>query len=868
METSLHLEDLWAKTSQDGHPALTVANHCLDVGAVARFVCESLPPSCRHLPPSGTVTLIACHDIGKITPGFQMKSPYWREKWQRSLSLQGPDQYEGRHAIVSQAFLASISRSSGLWLLSVGAHHGNSYTTHIAPLKPPYEGTQPWTRTQKEELLAILIDRFGPLPSETVSRSARLHWMTGLTIFCDWIGSNTEWFPLSDETAPRANEAVEQMAKRALSSIGWQCREAAKDLSFSNLFQAPGAAESSMMPRPLQQALLDCIHSPGLYILEAPMGQGKTEAALAAAYQRWNTGDERGIYFALPTQLTSNRIQERVGRFLANSLSSPASFALAHGNAWLNDKRISTIFPTVPGLDEGAATANLWFSDSRKALLAPFGVGTIDQALLSVVPARHSALRLFALGGKVIVLDEIHSYDPYTSALVDRLVKWLLPLGCTIIILSATLTRTRRAEIVAAAGAEESQPSDGYPLITKVITGSNIAETIEIPDTSQASLVISVQHVSAASEDWLSQAVSAAESGACVLIVRNTIAQAQDTYRDAKSRCRDIGVRFGLLHSRFPQFQRDRNESEWMELLGPGEGSRPKGAILVGTQVVEQSVDIDADLLITDLAPTDLLLQRIGRLHRHARLRPPGYEVARCLILHPSVDWETDKATVKKSLGASGYIYPPFRLFQAQRTWLGRSSLRLPTEIREVLEASASIEGPLPAGAEDLRQDLLREMDEMKLSAAMADVFRASTLIDEEGVQTRWNLRPSGFVVLLRSNPVRVENRLRLEFLDGSHHEFLPGLFDFALARSLHQNAVRLSKHVIADLVGSAPAWLAQHFPQSILAVCQGESTACELPYAPEFPGYALSYHSETGLSFAKNFSSERPSLSEEPDWF
>ncbi len=407
--------------------------------------------------------------------------------------------------------------------------------------------------------------------------------------------------------------------------------------------------------------------SPGLYIVEAPMGEGKTEAALAAAYQRWTTGDERGLYFALPTQLTSNRIHERLGRFLANASEAASSFVLAHGNAWLTDKRVSAILPSVAGKEEGAAAANLWFSDSRKALLAPFGVGTIDQALLSIVPARHSALRLFGLSGKVIVLDEIHSYDPYTSALIDRLVEWLLPLGCSVLILSATLTRARRAEIVAAAGAAESASSSAYPLITKVPTGSSVAETLEIPNASPRSLSIDIEHLPAASEGWLTRAVSAAESGACVLIVRNTIALAQETYRLARSRCRDIGIRFGLLHSRFPQFQRDRNESDWMELLGPGNEGRPKGAILVGTQVVEQSVDIDADLLISDLAPTDLLLQRMGRLHRHERLRPVGFESARCLILQPEVDWEADRKRIIESLGPTDTFTRPSRFSRLSR---------------------------------------------------------------------------------------------------------------------------------------------------------------------------------------------------------
>ncbi len=150
----------------------------------------------------------------------------------------------------------------------------------------------------------------------------------------------------------------------------------------------------------------------------------------------------------------------------------------------------------------------------------------------------------------------------------------------------------------------------------------------------------------------------------------------------------------------------------------------------------------------------------------------------------------------------------------------------------------------------------------------MADVFRASNLVDEEGVQTRWNLRPSGFVILLRSNPAHRGNLVHLEFLDGSLHDFLPGLFDFPLARMLHRNAVRVSRHIIADQLRAAPAWLIQHSPQSVLAVCHGDSSDCLPTCSSEQTSYSLSYHAELGLSFAKTLHSERLFTEEETDWF
>lgn len=307
-----------------------------------------------------------------------------------------------------------------------------------------------------------------------------------------------------------------------------------------------------------------------------------------------------------------------------------------------------------------------------------------------------------------------------------------------------------------------------------------------------------------------------------------------------------------------------------MRLLGKGDAERPRsGCILVGTQVVEQSVDIDADLLVTDLAPTDLLFQRIGRLHRHARLRPQGFEKARCIILQPSVDWGADVATIKKSLGASAYVYPPFSLFQAQRVWDALSQVTIPEEIRPLLEESSRIPEPIPSGAEALRMELDKLVEQMRGTAWMNTVFGTGAVEDVEGMQTRWKPKPSGFVILLQSPPCMSAEGISLAFLDGTSHAFVPGRFDFDLARKLHQNACRVPRYLIADVLRApvTPLWLAQHFPQSILAVCPPDSAECLPCHAPATPSYRLSYHEERGLSHERN--SAVPMVpDDEESWF
>jgi CRISPR-associated endonuclease/helicase Cas3 len=614
----------------------------------------------------------------------------------------------------------------------------------------------------------------------------------------------------------------------------------------------------------MQSAFVEAVDSPGLYILEAPMGLGKTEAALAAAYRRWCEGGERGLYFALPTQLTSNRIHERVESFLQNALHEDATLALVHGNAWISDHRFVAIKPTTTAGDEGAEEASLWFTDNRKALLAPFGTGTIDQALMSVMPVKHSAIRLFALSGKVIVIDEVHSYDPYTSALLDRAVEWLLKTGATVIVLSATLTKARRAALVAAAGAVEEKISDGYPLITKVATGSSKAETIEVSQTGLKAREVDISHIAPDCEHWIGKASSAAQSGACVLVVRNTIASAQETFRQLKSALNDCGAPVGLLHSRFPQFQREENERHWTTLLGKGFEQRPRGCILVGTQVVEQSIDIDADLLLTDIAPTDLILQRTGRLHRHERVRPMGFERAECIILNPVVNWEDSVAEIKKALGSSAYIYPPFTLFQTQKVWQDMGVLNLPNHIRDVLEASSSIPSPLPAGAAALLAEMNMKIQQMTGTAWMNQVFGTVGVQDSEEGQTRWKSKPTASVVLLKSQPQENRDGMTIEFLNGVTLSFKPGFFNFELARNLHLNACKVPRYLVASL--PAPAWLKQHFPNSVLAVKSSDSHACT-PCEGE-SDYDLFYHQERGLWHERKTPQPKFEISENESWF
>lgn len=861
------LSDCWAKTdSASGLPALTVRDHCLIVGYVGAAVAEHLPESLRAIFPPGFLSLIAAHDIGKLTPGFQLKCPLWNhyEAVSHNVHRNG---LETNHAAVSQSHLQfsnvqPASRLSNLWFISTAGHHGSYPNGFNRGTEPSYEGGNQSFTPLRDELLQIIIDTFGPLPTESAKNELqRVHLLTGLTIFSDWIGSNSDWFPFD---FPIDRDAIKDTASKILSQLGLASRPT-PNLSFGSQFGA------NLTPRPIQSELVAAANAPGLYIVEAPMGMGKTEAALAAAYRRWTEGTERGLYFALPTQLTSERIHDRINSFLGNVVAEQSTQSLIHGNAWLHKSRNRQLAPLIDDAEHNDTEESLrWFSSTRRQLLAPFGTGTIDQALLAVLPARFAALRYFALAGKVVVIDEVHSYDPYMSALIDRLICYLLKTGSTVIILSATLTAARRAELVTAAGATENESTAAYPLITKVASGNSHAQHITIPgDLPSKDTHLIHQTLTSETETAYWQSIAdSVEAGANVVVIRNTVALAQETFRHIKSLISDKTEtdHCGLIHSRYPQWQRSENEAAWVARLGKDDTIRPHGSLLVSTQIVEQSVDIDSDLLVTDLAPTDLILQRIGRLHRHDRARPAGFEKASCHILHPPTNWIGETTEVEQALAPHHFIYPPLKLWQASQYLRSKTSISIPGEIRDILEDSAALK-PDNSSSKSIHQFLKKAEEDFTTqvrTAATRDVFSASAIDDNEGTETRYNIQPTAHLILLKERPLETATTITITPLHGTPITFQKSYFSFELAKALHLNAIRIPAYLVREPLKAPPDWLAQHIDGSALAILSGFS----LEILPEnSTNYLLEFTSTLGLTHSK-IEAEKFTSEPEDFWF
>lgn len=749
-----------------------VVEHCQIVGEVAQALIAHYPSSLRDaLFPAGAAFAAACHDIGKVSPCFFQKLMRACTVMPEGLPVLpvNPDLERnwGGHAGVSQ--VAAKAEGAPKWVPEIlGQHHGFS---------PPVEGKRadaevfggvPW-QAQRRALIDELKQRLGlnwPQPASVAQ--ARL--LAGLASVADWIGSGQHF---EDPALPWQPHIAQ-----ALDEAGFVPPRYRPDLKFSEVF--------GFVPRAAQSQLIEAVTAPGVYVLEAPMGLGKTEAALYAAYRLLQRGQACGIYFALPTQLTSNKIFERFNRFLDRVLAEdcPQRALLLHANAWLVDTEMG----------EEGRPGGAWFQQSKRGLLAPFAVGTIDQALMAAMHVKHGFVRAFGLAGKVVILDEVHTYDAYTGTLLDALVKLLRELRCTVIILTATLSHARRSALL---GVPLS--SDAYPLITAASADATVRE-LPVAEVGSTRVAIHVEHDERLA---VQEALERAAQGQQVLWIENTVKDAQQRYLDLASRATELGTECGLLHSRFSMADRQRIENRWVDLYGaPGWTQRgARGRILIGTQVLEQSLDIDADFLVSRFAPTDMLLQRMGRLWRHANTPRPRQARCEAWLLAPALDAAIESP--QAGFGASAYVYSPYVLCRSLEVWLAREAVCLPQDIRSLIEATY-VDREEAGSMERYLHELNKSRDTLAGLARVGLAMDGKTL-PESKAQTRYSETDNFEVLLLRDIQLDKERQAsRLHLLDGSE-VILPWGQDKLTKSEWKKLTARLMREIVPVRVGDAP---------------------------------------------------------------
>lgn len=726
-------KDCPAKTYEDnqGNQQLgrTVFNHCQIVGEVARELIRRSPV--KYLFPTGSPLAAASHDIGKVSPTFYNKlHDSCKLKTLPGYLDPSLERGWGGHAGVSQVTAKALQVPDYVPEI-LGQHHG--FAPNVTGKRATDEsfGGEAW-QTEREKLVLALQQALGEdWPQINNYATARL--LAGLTSVADWIGSGRHFDIPQADWQPKISLALDE--------AGFVQPEYQVGLSFEQVF--------GFAPRQAQSLLFEQVTGPGVYVLEAPMGLGKTEAALYAAYQMLASGQSSGIYFALPTQLTSNKIYDRFNQFLQQVLSEECEHRslLLHANAWLLDTEMG----------EEGRPGGAWFNQSKRGLLAPFAVGTIDQALMAAMNVKHGFVRAFGLAGKVVILDEVHTYDAYTGTIMDALISLLRQLDCIVIILSATLNQERRQDMLGTV-----TESMDYPLITALPNVADQVTETAVPVTGSQSLAVQLQL-----DDQLAveEALLRAEQGQQVLWIENTVKEAQQRYLQLGSRAHSLGVECGLLHSRYTFNDRQAIEDKWVNLFGkPGwQGNQRQqcGRILIGTQVLEQSLDIDADFLVSRFAPTDMLLQRFGRLWRHAETPRNPHARQETWLLVPEL--EPAIAAPKTAFGASAYVYSPYVLCRSLEVWQDIRQISLPDDIRSLIEDTYHRRAESDSMAQWLRELKEGSRDRAGQTTlqqlARVGLAQAGNTLPESKAQTRYSESDSFEVLLLRS--IRYDSELQ-----------------------------------------------------------------------------------------------------------
>ena len=722
--------------------------HCLDVAAVGRVLLDSHNLLRSRLSEALQMNVeplvqlfcffLSIHDIGKFAEVFQNKRPdikeelfggksernslqrhdslgyiVWRHLWERFI------QYEVFGFNQDNPLYWELQDGFNQLACCFTGHHGhpaktndgrralsvNSYFSNM-DLNAVFKFTQDQWRFHCTKGL-ITIERLAD-----VDKIVRVSWwIAGLTVVCDWIGSDESIFTFhkkETEFDEYWQKKAMPRAEEALVKCGLLPSQPSAPMSLLEL------THEQLDPTPLQSL---CIKhrvpdTPQLWILEDITGAGKTEAAMLLVNRLMASSQATGFFIGLPTMATADGMYARMAGYY-HRLFKPdqhPSLILAHGSRHLCGPFKQSIIPIESSLNKyekneptGAAECAAWLADNRKkALLADAGVGTIDQALLSILPSRHQGLRLFGLGTKILLVDEVHAYDSYMHSLLKALLIFHAHFGGSAVLLSATLPNKLRKDLIDAyqkglnAEAEAVEYDTSYPLVTTVTVKSVSQLPVEASRRSARNIPVNLVHDE---NEAIAILTTAYSSGQCACWIRNTVIDARHAYKLLLQKDGIAPSDIILFHARYTLADRMRIEEQVTKTFGKkSTGTQRSKKILIATQVVEQSLDLDFDVMISDLAPIDLVIQRAGRLHRHLRdasgnprrlsntkeLRPePVFHVLSPEpVDKPSTNW------YEALLPKAALVYPHVgRLWLTSRILKRMGEIRMPDQLRELIES-------------------------------------------------------------------------------------------------------------------------------------------------------------------------------------
>lgn len=685
----------WGKANKDhdgeGADYHLLPYHCLDVAAVAdvwwkqsaairqAFVTQTGLEEAQAK--AWVLFFIALHDYGKWDLRFQRKAPVAFADVNADVAAQdvplsindiksyfhGPEglnwffaDFESRFGRSDDWMLDdSENKECWLpWLAAVAGHHGeipetkknNGLPLRCKAVEPIFRQARiDWVNTLEQLFLIPAGLCFANNPPVLDENSAMM--LAGFCSVCDWLGSSDFFgYDANPQDSVKALNDWYQgrfvSAEGALRSAGLQSRiNAGPDIK--------KLLDNGHNPRQIQALIKDLPLKQSLTLMEASTGSGKTEAALAYAWRLLDAGLADSIVFALPTQATTNAMYTRLEEAASKIFSNETNLILAHGRAryhegFINLKQSATPV-TAQGKEEAWVQCSEWLAQSRKRVfLGQIGVCTVDQVLVSVLPIKHKFVRGFGIGRSVLIVDEVHAYDSYMYGLLAGVLEQQKACGGSAILLSATLPDHQKQALARAWQAERYGVNADYPLITSYASSESTTFDLKPcpelrPDPVTVEIELLTDEQLLPDESLLLRIEQAVAAGAQVCLICNLVDVAQQLYQAMYERFEKNDTleaeQLGLFHSRFSFNDRQQKEQQVVETFGKQpkpENARDKGHLLIATQVVEQSLDLDFDWMITQLCPVDLLFQRIGRLHRHERDRPQAYERRLCSVLVPS----------------------------------------------------------------------------------------------------------------------------------------------------------------------------------------------------------------------------------------
>ncbi|HHZ10488.1 MAG TPA: CRISPR-associated helicase Cas3' [Rhizobiales bacterium] len=719
----------WAKTTRSGRgwPYKPVAHHLADVAACALRFLELNPARLARearltgYPPSVhahfCALAAALHDLGKLSKSFQFLCP---ARWPNPVLGACPDalpqtlrHWEATAVLLNarevKASLMPVFGENGLapmLIAAVAGHHGMAPRCEYVNAESRRAGKHPEIGPEcvaaaaalSTELVSLFVDLRDP--GEVDEPEAFSFALNGLVTLADWVGSDDAFFEFEDPAVPLSDywPLALRRADLALGSKGLLPARAIVTPSLQGLSAHAGR------PRPMQ-ALAGAVtirNEPQIMVIEDGTGSGKTEAAFLLAGRMMAAGLGEGVFVALPTMATANAMHGRLEAALGGLFDGNASLVLAHGKAGIARQLDNLVAATREDAGEQSEVRtwfNAWIADSgKKAFFASAGAGTIDQAFLSILPKKHLTMRQYALAGRILVVDEAHACDAYMGEELKTLAEMHARLGGSMIVLSATLARTARAGLVEAfalgrgvhprhTGALREQVRSGhYPLFTRWSPGGG-AEEIAVDGDPALSRSVGISRTETRA-DVVRLALDGAGRGAAVAIVCNAVDPAIETFEALLAAGHDPS-RAHLFHARFTVEDRLGIEERVLAWFGRESSAEDRaGRILVATQVIEQSLDVDFDLMISDLAPADLVVQRAGRLWRHRRPHRPLAEPV-LHLLTPDPASAGGPKWLEATLGPASFVYDmPGVMWRTARDLLAKGRLDTPADLRRLIETA------------------------------------------------------------------------------------------------------------------------------------------------------------------------------------